>query len=96
MILVARLKAKPGKSELMAEKLTKMVSHVKGEEGALAYTLHQSQKDPCEFMIYEKYTDKEALEYHGQTNHFKSLQEELADIQEGDSELLFYNELVGL
>jgi quinol monooxygenase YgiN len=96
MIVVAKLKAQSGKEAEMENVLKEMVGKVKGEEGTLAYTLHRSKKDPSVFMFYEKYKDKEALDFHSSTPHFKEMSGILASIVDGPLEIDVYDELASL
>ena len=80
MIITARLKAKAGKEHKMEQLLTDMVKKVATEPGALAYTIHRSAVDPTVFMIYEKYTDKEAFAFHAKSPHFAELGGSLGEI----------------
>ena len=96
MIVVAKLKAKSGKEAEVEKTLKEMVGKVRGEEGTLAYTLHKSKKDPSVFMFYEKYKDKEALNFHSSTPHFKEMFGILAPLLEGQSEIDVYDELASI
>lgn len=70
---IATLKAKPGMEAELANILKSYVAQISDEEGTLTYTLLQSTKDPAEFIFYEVYKDKAAMEYHGSTPHFKEI-----------------------
>lgn len=96
MVVVAKLKAKSGKEKEMEDALREMVGKVKDEEGTLAYTLHRFKKDPSLFLLYEKYKDKDALNYHGSTPHFKKLFENLATLIDGEADIGFYDEIASL
>ena len=96
MIVVARLKAKSGAESKMADALQAMVSKVEKEEGTLVYTLHQAQNDPTQFLIYEKYTDGEALKAHSSTPYFKELSGTLKPLLDGAPVIEMYNELAAI
>jgi quinol monooxygenase YgiN len=96
MIVVAKVKAKPGCEGEMETALTEMVAKVEKETGTLAYTLHRSHKDPSVFMFYEKYADAAAFAAHGATPYFKTLVEAILPLLDGDLEMETYNEVVGL
>lgn len=70
---VAVLKAKPGMEEELSELLKSFVAMIGDEDGTLTYSLHRAKKDPAQFMFYEVYKDKAALEYHGSTPHFQEI-----------------------
>jgi quinol monooxygenase YgiN len=96
MIVVAKLKAKNGEESKMEEALRGMVSKVEAEEGTLMYSLHRSQKDPTQFLFYEKYADGEALKTHSETPYFKELFGALQPLIDGAPEIELYDELASL
>ncbi|WP_366921820.1 antibiotic biosynthesis monooxygenase [Metallumcola ferriviriculae] len=70
--LVAKLKAQPGKETLLAEACSLLAEEVKQkEEGCIMYLPHVSIKDPTEIILVEKYTDRDALNNHSQSAHYK-------------------------
>ena len=96
MIVVAKLKARSGEESKMAEALQAMVSKVEKEEGTLAYTLHQAQNDPTQFLFYEKYSDAQALKAHSSTPYFKELFGILKPLMDGAPEIEMYTEIARL
>jgi len=96
MIVVAKLKAKSGEENKMEEALRSMVSKVEAEEGTLMYSLHRSQKDPTQFLFYEKYTDAEALKAHSETPYFKELFGVLQPLLDGAPGIEMYDEVAVL
>ncbi|NLV17205.1 MAG: antibiotic biosynthesis monooxygenase [Syntrophomonadaceae bacterium] len=70
---IVTLKAKPGMEGEMAELLKSYIAQISDEEGTLTYTLLQAKKDPTEFIFYEVYKDKAAMELHGSTPLFKEV-----------------------
>jgi quinol monooxygenase YgiN len=77
LVLVAQLTAKPGKEDEMKAALVEMVAPTLKEEGCLCYNLHQSNKDKAQFMFYEQWASKEALDKHGKSPHMKTMQGKL-------------------
>ena len=96
MVVVAKLKAKKGEEAKMEEALRDMVLKVQQEEGTLAYTLHRSQKDPTQFLFYEKYRDAQALKEHSATPYFKELFTALGPLLDGSPEIEMYDEIAQL
>ena len=70
---IVTLKAKPGMEAEMAELLKSYIAQISDEEGTLTYTLLQGKKDPTDFIFYEVYKDKAAMEFHGSTPLFKEV-----------------------
>ena len=73
IILTAMVKAKPGEEAAVKEALMSMVEPTRQEPGCLCYNLHQSKSDPTQFMFYEQWASKEALDAHGKTPHMQAL-----------------------
>ncbi len=96
MIVIAKLKAKSGEESKMEEALRGMVSKVEAEEGTLLYSLHRSQKDPAQFLFYEKYRDAGALKAHSETPYFKALFGLLQPLLDGAPQIEMYDELAVL
>ena len=51
----------------------KVVNETRKEEGNISYDLHQDIKNPCKYVILERWKDNDAIEFHNQTAHFKEL-----------------------
>ena len=79
VILVAMVKAKPGQEEAVKEVLESLVEPTRKESGCLCYNLHQARDDKTQFMFYEQWASKEALDTHSKTPHLKALGEKLKD-----------------
>ncbi len=74
IVLAAYYYGKPGTSDAVVENLEKMAVHVKeSEPGCLVYHACRSKDNPDNFLLYEHYTDQEALDAHRETPHFKEI-----------------------
>lgn len=73
LIITAKVKIQPGRSEEFLEAYRWMKPKVMNDPGALLYDLHRSAGDPDEFIFYEKYESREAFDYHLSTQHFREL-----------------------
>jgi quinol monooxygenase YgiN len=82
IVVVARIKAKPGSEQKLEEAFRSMIAKVREEPGCEQYTLHRQLKDPTVFLFYEVYKDKEALDFHGKTPHMAELGKSLRDLVE--------------
>ncbi len=93
LIVVARMIAKAGKENEMEEALRAIIPKVESEEGTLAYVLHRMKKKPQNFLMYEKYRDKEALALHSSTPYFAELFGKIAPLMDGDPAIEVYEVL---
>jgi quinol monooxygenase YgiN len=90
IILTAAVKAKPGQEEAVKEVLMALVEPTRKEPGCLCYNLHQSKSDKTQFMFYEQWASKEAIDAHGKTPHMKALGGKLKDKTEKGGGVTFY------
>jgi quinol monooxygenase YgiN len=79
IILTAIVKATPGQEEAVKEVLVALVEPTRKEPGCLCYNLHQSKSDKTQFMFYEQWASKAAIDAHGKTPHMKALGGKLKD-----------------
>jgi len=89
LAIVAKLKAQPGKGAELAARMAEIAVKVRTEPGNHAYAVHQSSADADVVMIYEQYTDQEALNAHRQ--HMKELGVDLSGLLAGRPELEFFD-----
>ena len=73
IVLLAQLQAKAGEEEAVGKALLAMVEPTRKEPGCLCYNLHQSKQDKSQFMFYEQWASKEALDTHGQSPHMTAM-----------------------
>jgi quinol monooxygenase YgiN len=70
--VVAIWHPKPGCEERVEQLLREMQRHTLREPGCLEYVLHRVD-DPPGFFLYERYTDRAAVEAHHATRHYLEL-----------------------
>ena len=71
MTVLARVRARPGKEAEVRRLLRALVAPSRAEAGCLNYDLHQSAADPAEFMFYENWTSRAALDAHAASPHLR-------------------------
>ena len=82
-----------GKGDEYQEKFKGLAPKVRQDPGAITYVLHRSIDNPDQFFVFEQYEDREAIKYHGSTDHFKAYREETKDLVV-DRTVGLYNEVV--
>ena len=90
--IVATLKAKEHYREEVATALQKLVEASLQEDGCHEYRLHTAINNPLEFLFYELWEDKGAIDKHTQTEHFVGFQKNAAEWLE-KSEINLYKPL---
>ena len=73
----AVIEAIAGKEKELENALLGMIPYVQREEKTIIYTLHKDEKNPCKFLYYELYEDREAINTHISTLYFKQLMQKL-------------------
>ena len=77
VILVARIRAKPGKHEQLKQELSSLVRQTQTEEGCKQFDLHQAQNDPHLFILWEQFTSQAAFDTHMEQPYTKAYFEEI-------------------
>jgi quinol monooxygenase YgiN len=90
IILTAMVNAKAGEEEAVKEILLALVEPTRKEPGCLGYNLHQSKSDKTQFMFYEQWASKEALDAHGKMPYMKALGGKLKGHTEKGGGVTFY------
>lgn len=74
IVLIAQHRAHKGKDDQVAALLKEMSDYCNSdaEPGCLLYIVNRSTENPRQFLIYEQYADKAALEAHAETEKFKT------------------------
>jgi len=93
LVGAATLKAAQGKGDELEKEFRKLIPEVHKEPGTLTYIVHRALDDPNKFFVYEKYENKEALDHHASTPHFKEFFKATATLLEGRAEIGFYHEI---
>jgi len=93
VVVIAKIKAKSGKEEEIEKAFKEFLKKVEPEEGTLVYEVHRDHKDPSIFITYEKYRDKDALNFHGATTHVQEFFGVLMQLVYGAPSLNFYDEV---
>lgn len=93
--VVAKLKAKPGLEDEVHNILMALVSPARTEEGCINYNLHQSQVDSGQFLFYENWVNREALEKHLARPYLQDLMTRADQLFSEPIDVTFWTELSG-
>jgi quinol monooxygenase YgiN len=94
IVLIANLNVAEGKGKDVIEAFGKVVPLIRQDPGKVAYNILQAADNPDKITVYEKYENREALQYHGQTEHFKEFGRSTRDLFAGRAEITLYEEVV--
>lgn len=71
LTIVANIKAKADKTELVKSELLKLIDITRAEEGCLNYDLHRDNENPAHFLFYENWESRELWQKHMGNAHLK-------------------------
>ena len=95
LVVVAMVKAVEGKGGELEREFEKLVPKVLEEPGVITYVIHRSIDDPSKFLVYERYKDREAFDYHHSTPYLKAFYEAFNSIKDREPVIELYNEIAG-
>jgi quinol monooxygenase YgiN len=94
IVLIANLNIAEGKGNDVIEAFRKVVPKIRQDPGTVAYNILQAADDSDKITVLEKYENREALQYHGQTEHFREFGRSTRDLFAGRAEITLYEEVV--
>lgn len=71
--LVAILTARPGQESALRDAIVSIIPAVRGEAGCLEYAMHVDRENPDRIVMFERWSDQQALDDHGSAAPFQSL-----------------------
>lgn len=92
--VIATLPIKEDKMDEAVEAIRELVNEVAKEEGTLSYTLNRNSKNPNTLVFMERYTDKDALNAHSATPHFKAFFAKSGVLLSGKPEIQILEEIL--
>lgn len=96
MVVVAKIKVKPGCEAQAEEAFRRQIDFVRREEPkTLRYLMHRGRKDGAVFLFYEKYADAEAFDRHGKSSAMQELFKTLTPLLAGAPSIELYDEIAG-
>ena len=71
LTIVANIKAKADKIDLVKSQLEKLIEPTQAEEGCINYDLHQDNENPAHFLFFENWESRELWQVHMEGQHLK-------------------------
>lgn len=96
IVLIALFKAKPGQEKELEQTLKAMIPEVQNEEGTTMYILNRAAADSGQFVFYEMYKDKAALEFHNSTPYFQALLKNIDGLVAEPPQIDFYEDIASI
>lgn len=89
IVLIARLKVKKDSVEAAKQAALAIVQPSRDEAGCINYDFHQLLDDESVFIWHETWKDRKAIDFHGNSEHFKEFSEAIKDLTEEPLQLTF-------
>ena len=93
IVVVAMMKAQPGKEDEVAQALRDLIEPSHGDPGCIFYALHRGADDPSRFVFVERWASREDLQGHNGTPHVGALLERAGDLLAGAPDIAIYDAL---
>jgi quinol monooxygenase YgiN len=83
IVLVAGLRARPGREKQVCDLIRKLLEPTRAESGCLTLDLHRSVVDSELFFIYQVWQDELSFENHTHTEHARAFKNAAPELLEG-------------
>jgi len=80
ILLVVNFKVKDGKSEEFLATIKPLITGSQAEAGCIEYNLFADDEKANTYMLFEKWVDQDALDFHNNTEHFLTHGPKLGDL----------------
>jgi len=91
IIVTAAITGKPGKRDELISKSQDVIKSTRLEQGNISYELLASTEDENVLLMFEKWENKEALDAHMQTEHFKAFGSAIGDLVAKGLDITIYS-----
>jgi quinol monooxygenase YgiN len=71
LTIVANIRAKADKIDLVKAELEKLIPITRAEEGCINYHLHQDNENSAHFLFYENWESRDLWQAHMDNQHLK-------------------------
>lgn len=85
--IVAIMTLQEGKSEQFHQITEELIANSRKEAGVVTYKLFKSTENDNEFLFFEEYADKQAMEQHSKSDHFNKFMEAVKPLLAGEPRL---------
>jgi len=91
IIVTATITGKPGKRDELIFRSQDVIKSTRLEQGNISYELLANTEDDDVLLMFEKWENKEVLDAHMQTEHFKAFGAAIEDLMAKELEITIYS-----
>ena len=95
IVVVGSFTAQPGKEEEGRAAFEALVAPTHAEDGCILYSLHQGVDDPARLAFIERWTSREALNAHLESDHVKAVLARAEELFGDSADITVYEALPG-
>ena len=77
LVHTAHLEVLPAFADRFEKRLAQHADASRREPGCLKFDIHRNVEQPTRFLLYEVYSDEEALSAHRASEHFKAFRKDI-------------------
>lgn len=96
IILIGTLQAKPGREKELENRLKSVFPKVKQEQDTVEYVLHRAEEDNRKFLFYEKYRNREAMDYHMNTAYLQELFKDMEGLMSEKPQIELFEDIADI
>jgi quinol monooxygenase YgiN len=85
--MIARIDARPGQEQLVADALRELAGPSRAEAGCILYDTCRCTDDPTQILVLEEWESQVALDLHMATPHFQAFLTKVGDALAGEPRL---------
>jgi len=91
--IIAKSVVKKGMKENFRQTARELIIKSQQEEGCISYNLYEDMDNADVLVFIEEWKDREAIQMHNESKHFKDIIPKLAQLRIGNSEIKHYRKL---
>ena len=95
IVVVGALKAQAGKEDDTRDALASLVEPTHAEQGCILYALHQGVDDPTRFAFIERWSSREDLDTHLQSDHIAAVLQRADELLAEPPDIAVYDAVPG-
>ncbi len=80
IVMIAKFQVPQNTEDVFRQAFLELIAPSQAEKDCLTYELFQVEDDPTSFLLYERWKDQVALDYHFSTSYFQNFKAQFPDI----------------
>jgi quinol monooxygenase YgiN len=89
--VTAKITAKSGEKNKIISKSRDLIESTRLESGCISYNLYASTEDENTLLMFEQWENRDVLDLHMQTEHFKAFNASIENILENEVDIAVYS-----